>query len=98
MEDTLLKTSLEVQVETSMIFLMILFGGQGRRGGGGFGSVFENLFGGGGGRILVAHVEMIFYMNVYITLEDVLHGKQIELDLQKYVDCPDCRWYGMQTW
>ena len=30
----------------------------------------------------------------YITLEDVLHGKQIELDLQKYVDCPDCNCTG----
>ena len=26
----------------------------------------------------------------FITLEDVLNGKQIELDLQKFVDCPDC--------
>ena len=30
----------------------------------------------------------------YITLEDVLHGKQIELDLKKFVDCPDCNGTG----
>jgi len=64
-----------------------LFGGQGRRGGGGFGSVFENIFGGGGfGR---SRGNDLLH-ECYITLEDVLHGKQIELDLQKFVDCPDC--------
>ena len=64
-----------------------LFGGQGRRGGGGFGSVFENIFGGGGfGR---SRGNDLLH-ECYITLEDVLHGKQIELDLQKLVDCPDC--------
>ncbi len=63
-----------------------LFGGQGRRGGG-FGSVFENMFGGGGfGR---SRGNDLLH-ECYITLEDVLHGKQIELDLQKFVDCPDC--------
>ena len=71
-----------------------LFGGQGRRGGGGFGSVFENIFGGGGfgrprGNDLLHEC--------YITLEDVLHGKQIELDLQKFVDCPDCDGTGCKT-
>ncbi len=64
-----------------------LFGGQGRRGGGGFGSIFENLFGGGGfGR---SRGNDLLH-ECYITLEDVLHGKQIELDLKKFVDCPDC--------
>jgi len=63
-----------------------LFGAQGRRGGG-FGSVFENMFGGGGfGR---SRGNDLLH-ECYITLEDVLHGKQIELDLQKFVDCPDC--------
>ena len=67
-----------------------LFGGQGRRGGG-FGSVFENIFGGGGfGR---SRGNDLLH-ECYITLEDVLHGKQIELDLQKLVDCPDCEGTG----
>ncbi len=65
-----------------------LFGGQGRRGGGGFGSVFENLFSGGGGFGRPRGNDLLH--ECYITLEDVLHGKQIELDLKKFVDCPDC--------
>ena len=69
-----------------------LFGGQGRRGGGGFGSVFENLFGGGGGFGRSRGNDLLH--ECYITLEDVLHGKQIELDLKKFVDCPDCNGTG----
>ena len=69
-----------------------LFGGQGRRGGCGFGSVFENLFGGGGGFGRSRGNDLLH--ECYITLEDVLHGKQIELDLQKFVDCPDCNGTG----
>ena len=70
-----------------------LFSGQGGRGGGGFGSVFENLFGGGGGGFGRSRGNDLLH-ECYITLEDVLHGKQIELDLQKYVDCPDCSGTG----
>ena len=69
-----------------------LFGGQGGRGGGGFGSVFENLFGGGGGFGRSRGNDLLH--ECYITLEDVLHGKQIELDLKKFVDCPDCNGTG----
>ncbi|AJA93083.1 molecular chaperone DnaJ [Candidatus Nitrosopelagicus brevis] len=69
-----------------------LFGGQGGRGGGGFGSVFENLFG-GGGRFSRSRGNDLLH-ECYITLEDVLHGKQIELDLKKFVDCPDCNGTG----
>ena len=65
-----------------------LFGRQGRGGGGGFDSIFENLFGGGDGFGQQRGSDMLHETSV--TLEDVLHGKQIELDLQKYVDCPDC--------
>jgi len=71
-----------------------LFGRQGR-GGGGFGGIFENLFGGGrgfGGFRQQRGSDMLHETSV--TLEDVLHGKQIELDLQKYVDCPDCNGSG----
>ena len=52
-----------------------LFGGQGRRGGGGFGSVFENIFGGGGGFGRSRGNDLLH--ECYVTLEDVLHGKQI---------------------
>ena len=60
-----------------------LFSGQGGRGGGGFGN-----FGRQTGS------DMLYETSV--TLEDVLHGKQIELDLQKHVDCPDCSGTGCQ--
>ena len=71
-----------------------LFGGQGRSSGG-FESIFENLFGGGGGFGNFGRQrgsDMLYQTSV--TLEDVLHGKQIELDLQKHVDCPDCSGTG----
>ena len=67
--------------------------GAGGRGGGGFGSVFENLFGGGGGGFGRSRGNDLLH-ECYITLEDVLHGKQIELDLKKFVDCPDCNGTG----
>ena len=69
-----------------------LFGRQ-NRGGGGFESVFENLFGGGGRGFGRQRGNDLLH-ECYVTLEDVLHGKQIELDLQKYVDCPDCNGTG----
>jgi len=72
-----------------------LFGGQGRRGGGGFGSVFENLFGAGGGFGRSRGNDLLH--ECYITLEDVLHGKQVELDLKKFVDCPDCNGTGCKS-
>ena len=63
-----------------------LFGSQGRRSSGGFESIFENLFGGSrfGNFGRQSGSDMLYETNV--TLEDVLHGKQIELDLQKHVD------------
>jgi len=69
-----------------------LFGRQ-NRSGGGFESVFENLFGGGGRGFSRQRGNDLLH-ECYVTLEDVLHGKQIELDLQKYVDCPDCNGTG----
>ena len=69
-----------------------LFGGR-SRGGGGFESIFENLFGGGGRGFNRQRGNDLLHES-YITLEDVLHGKQVELDLQKYVDCPDCNGTG----
>ena len=73
-----------------------LFGSQGRRSSGGFESIFENLFGGSrfGNFGRQSGSDMLYETNV--TLEDVLHGKQIELDLQKHVDCPDCSGTGCE--
>jgi len=66
----------------------------GRRSSGGFDSIFENLFGGGGFGNFGRQRGSDMLHKTSITLEDVLHGKQIELDLQKYVDCPDCNGSG----
>ncbi len=73
-----------------------LFGGRGRRTTGGFDSIFENLFGGGGqgfgGFGRQRGSDMLH--ETYVSLEDVLNGKRMELDLQKNVDCPDCNGSG----
>jgi len=73
-----------------------LFGGQGRRSSGGFESIFENLFGGGGFGNFGRQRGSDMLYETSVSLEDVLHGKQIELDLQKHVDCPDCNGTGCQ--
>ena len=69
-----------------------MFGGRGRRTTGGFDSIFENLFGGGGqgfgGFGRQRGSDMLYETSV--SLEDVLNGKKMDLDLQKNVDCPDC--------
>ena len=60
------------------------------------GSIFENLFGGRGqgfggfGRQRGSDL----LHETFVSLEDVLHGKRMELDLQKNVDCPDCNGSG----
>ena len=72
-----------------------LFGGRGRRTTGGFDSIFENLFGGGqgfGGFGRQRGSDMLYESSV--SLEDVLNGKKMDLDLQKNVDCPDCNGSG----
>ena len=65
-----------------------LFGGRGRRTTGGFDSVFENLFGGGaqgfGGFGRQRGSDMLYETSV--SLEDVLNGKKMDIDLQKNVD------------
>jgi molecular chaperone DnaJ len=73
-----------------------LFGGRGGRTSGGFDSIFANLFGGrtqgfgGFGRQRGSDL----LHETFVSLEDVLHGKRMELDLQKNVDCPDCNGSG----
>jgi len=65
-----------------------LFGGRGRRTTGGFDSIFENLFGGRsqgfGGFGRQRGSDMLYETSV--SLEDVLNGKRMDLDLQKNVD------------
>jgi len=73
-----------------------LFGGRGRKTTGGFDSIFENLFGGRsqgfGGFGRQRGSDMLYETS--ISLEDVLNGKKMDLDLQKNVDCPDCNGSG----
>jgi len=60
------------------------------------GSIFENLFGGRGqgfggfGRQRGSDL----LHETFVSLEDVLNGKRMDLDLQKNVDCPDCNGSG----
>ncbi len=68
-----------------------LFGS--RRGG--FGSIFETLLGRGGGfgNFRRQQGSDLLY-ETSITLEDVLHGKHMEIDIHKHVDCADCQGSG----
>ena len=71
-----------------------LFGRRGRTGGG-FDSIFENLFSGGGfGGGFQRQRGNDLLHETSITLEDVLHGKKLELDINKNVNCPDCNGTG----
>jgi molecular chaperone DnaJ len=60
------------------------------------GSIFENLFGGrrqgfgGFGRQRGSDL----LHETFVSLEDVLNGKRMDLDLQKNVDCPECNGSG----
>ena len=63
------------------------FGG----GGGGGGSVFDSIFGGGGGG---ARRGRDIGYEVDLTLEDVLRGKTVELDIKMDIKCDTCRGTG----
>lgn len=66
---------------------------QGARGGG-FESIFESIFGRGGGfGFEQQHGSDILY-ETSVTLEDVLDGKKIEIDLQKQIQCDNCHGSG----
>ena len=67
----------------------------GRSGGGGFESIFETLLGRGGGfgGFRQQKGADLLY-DISITLEDVLHGKHMEIDLHKDVDCSTCEGSG----
>jgi molecular chaperone DnaJ len=67
----------------------------GRAGGGGFESIFETILGRGGGfgGFRQQKGADLLY-DTSITLEDVLHGKHMEIDLHKDVDCSTCEGSG----
>ncbi len=64
-------------------------------GFGGFDSIFESLFGRGGGFGGFARQrgQDLLY-ETSITLEDVFRGKRLEIDIKKNVDCNDCKGSG----
>lgn len=57
--------------------------------GGGFDSIFESIFGRGGFSSRQQRGSDILY-ETSITLEDVLHGKKMEIDLHKEIKCDEC--------
>ncbi len=64
--------------------------------GGGFDSIFESIFGRGGGGGFGFNQQRgsdILYQTS-VTLEDVLHGKKVEINLQKQIKCNICNGSG----
>lgn len=66
--------------------------------GGGFDSIFESIFdrGGGGGFGFNQQQQQgsdLLY-ETHVTLEEVLHGKKMEINLQKHVQCDICNGSG----
>ena len=64
--------------------------------GGGFDSIFESIFGRGGGGGFGFNQQRgsdILYQTS-VTLEDVLHGKKVEINLQKQIQCDICNGSG----
>jgi len=59
------------------------------RSGGGFDSIFDSIFGRSGGGFNQQRGSDILY-ETSVTLEDVLHGKKMEIDLQKQIQCDVC--------
>jgi len=63
------------------------------RSGSGFDSIFESVFGRSGGGFGQQRGSDILY-ETSVTLEDVLNGKKIEIDLQKQIQCDICNGSG----
>ena len=64
--------------------------------GGGFDSIFDSIFGRGGSGGFGFNQQRgsdILYQTT-VTLEDVLHGKKVEIDLQKQIQCDVCNGSG----
>ncbi len=69
---------------------------QGAQGGGGFDNIFESIFGRGGGGFGFNQQQQgsdLLY-EAHVTLEDVLHGKKMEINLQKQIQCDICNGSG----
>ena len=68
----------------------------GRGGGSGFDSIFESIFGRGGGSGFSFNQQRgsDILFETLVTLEDVLHGKKMEIDLQKQIQCDICQGTG----
>ena len=71
---------------------------QGAQGGGGFDSIFDSIFGRGGGGGFNFNQQQqrgsdLLYQTS-VTLEDVLHGKKMEINLQKQIQCGACNGSG----
>lgn len=64
------------------------------QGGGGFESIFESVFGRGGGFGGRQQRGSDILYETSVTLEDVLHGKKIEAGLQKEIKCDVCSGTG----
>ena len=62
--------------------------------GTGFDSIFESIFGRGGGFSFNRQRGSDILYETSVTLEDVLHGKKIEIDLQKQIQCDICNGSG----
>ena len=62
-------------------------------GGGGFDSLFEQMFGGRRGGSSQRQGSDRLYETT-ITLEEVLHGKQVEINIQKQIICESCMGSG----
>ena len=63
------------------------------RSGSGFDSIFESIFGRSGSGFGQQRGSDILY-ETSVTLEDVLNGKKIEIDLQKQIQCDICNGSG----
>jgi molecular chaperone DnaJ len=64
------------------------------RSGGGFDSIFESIFGRGGGFGARQQRGSDLLYETSITLEDVLSGKKMEIDIKKNIECNLCNGSG----
>ena len=64
------------------------------RSGGGFDSIFESIFGRGGGFGEQQQRGSDLLYQTLITLEDVLTGKKMEIELNKIIECNICNGSG----
>ena len=62
--------------------------------GGGFESIFESIFGRGGGFGFSQQRGSDILYETSVTLEEVLHGKKMEINLQKQIQCDVCSGSG----